>query len=79
MSALTMVMKMVVSREKGADRSFALPKPRLELIRKVTSLHDNVVVVVNAGGGIDFSDWGDKVKSDCDGLVFRTGRRACSG
>ena len=48
---------------EGADRSFALPKPRLELIRKVTSLHDNVVVVVNAGGGIDFSDWGDKVKA----------------
>lgn len=48
---------------EGADRSFTLPKPRLELIRKVTSLHDNVVVVVNAGGGIDFSDWGDKVKA----------------
>lgn len=48
---------------EGADRSFALPKPRLELIRKVTSLHDNVVVVINAGGGIDFSDWGDKVKA----------------
>ena len=48
---------------EGADRSFALPKPRLELIRKVTSLHDNVVVVVNAGGDIDFSDWGDKVKA----------------
>ena len=48
---------------EGADRSFALPKPRLELIRKVTSLHDNVVVVVNVGGGIDFSDWGDKVKA----------------
>lgn len=48
---------------EGADRSFALPKPRLELIRRVTSLHDNVVVVVNAGGGIDFSDWGDKVKA----------------
>ena len=48
---------------EGADRSFALPKPRLELIRKVTSLHDNGVVVVNAGGGIDFSDWGDKVKA----------------
>ena len=48
---------------EGADRSFALPKPRLELIRKGTSLHDNVVVVVNAGGGIDFSDWGDKVKA----------------
>ena len=48
---------------EGADRSFALPTPRLELIRKVTSLHDNVVVVVNAGGGIDFSDWGDKVKA----------------
>mgnify|MGYP000840747652 FL=1 len=48
---------------EGADRSFALPKPRLELIRKVTFLHDNVVVVVNAGGGIDFSDWGDKVKA----------------
>lgn len=48
---------------EGADRSFALPKPRLDLIRKVTSLHDNVVVVVNAGGGIDFSDWGDKVKA----------------
>lgn len=48
---------------EGADRSFTLPKPRLELIRRVTSLHDNVVVVVNAGGGIDFSDWGDKVKA----------------
>ncbi len=48
---------------EGTDRTFALPESRLALIRKVTSLHDNVVVVVNAGGGIDFSGWGDKVKA----------------
>lgn len=46
---------------EGGDREFALPEGQNILINKVASMHDNVVVVVNAGGGIDFTKWINKV------------------
>ena len=48
---------------EGWDRPFALPRVQEELIRKVASLHENVTVVVNAGGGVDFFAWGDQVEA----------------
>lgn len=47
---------------EGGDRPFALPEGQNILINKVASMHKNVVVVVNAGGGIDFTKWIDNVQ-----------------
>ena len=48
---------------EGFDRPFALSYGQEYLINKVASLHDNVAVVVNAGGGIDFRNWGQSVQA----------------
>ena len=46
---------------EGFDRPFALSHGQEYLINKVASLHNHVTVVVNAGGGIDFRNWGKHV------------------
>ena len=48
---------------EGFDRPFALSHGQEYLINKVASLHDNVTVIVNAGGGIDFRNWGKNVQA----------------
>ena len=48
---------------EGFDRPFALSHGPEYLINKVASLHKNVTVVVNAGGGIDFRNWGKNVQA----------------
>lgn len=48
---------------EGFDRPFALSHGQEYLINKVGSLHNNVTVIVNAGGGIDFRNWGKNVQS----------------
>lgn len=47
---------------EGFDRPFALPSDQELFINKIASLHKNVVVVLNAGGGVDFSAWESQVK-----------------
>ena len=48
---------------EGFDRTFSLPGWQNALITKVAALHDHVIVIVNAGGGIDFTPWIDKVEA----------------
>lgn len=48
---------------EGFDRPFALSHGQEYLINKVAALHNNVTVIVNAGGGIDFRNWGNNVPS----------------
>ncbi len=48
---------------EGWERTFALPKDQTDLISRVASMHDRVTVVLNAGGGVDFSGWSDGVES----------------
>lgn len=48
---------------EGSDRPFSLPQSRLLMLEKVLELHDNVIVILNVGGGIDFSSWSDKAKA----------------
>lgn len=47
--------------KENKDRTFAMPVWQEELVNAVASLNKNVVVVVNAGGGVDFSAWGKNV------------------
>ena len=50
------------SEGEGWDRPFSLNERQISLIDTVASLKKNVVVVVNAGGGIAFKPWIDRVK-----------------
>ena len=44
---------------EGADRSFALPGGQDELIRQVSSVNKNTIVVITAGGNVDMTQWID--------------------
>lgn len=51
------------TESEGFDRPFALPYGQEFLIDEVTKVHKNVITVINSGGGIDFRNWGNKVKA----------------
>ncbi|HEX8774141.1 MAG TPA: glycoside hydrolase family 3 C-terminal domain-containing protein [Pyrinomonadaceae bacterium] len=46
---------------EGADRTFRLPPGHDELIREMAAANKNTVVVVTSGGGVDMSQWLDRV------------------
>jgi beta-glucosidase len=48
---------------EGSDRTFALPSSQIDLINDVALWNKNIIVVLNAGGGVDFMPWKDKVKA----------------
>lgn len=51
------------TESEGFDRTFSLPEWQNKLIAGIADVHKNVTVVVNAGGGIDFRPWIDKVQA----------------
>ena len=46
---------------EGADRTFTLPGGQDELIRQISSVNKNTIVVLTSGGNVDMSKWLDKV------------------
>jgi beta-glucosidase len=48
---------------EGHDRPFELPNGQPELIRAVAAANPHTIVVINAGGGVAWSGWLDKVPS----------------
>ena len=46
---------------EGADRTFELPGGQDELIRKISAVNKNTIVVLTAGGNVDMTQWIDKV------------------
>jgi beta-glucosidase len=46
---------------EGFDRPFQLPGGQDELIRQISAVNKNVIVVVTAGGNIDMTHWIDNV------------------
>lgn len=48
---------------EGFDRPFALLRYQEQFIKKVAAMHPHVVVVLNAGGGVDFANWHDAAKA----------------
>ena len=48
---------------EGFDRPFELPSGQIHLLNTITQIHENVAVVLNAGGGVDFRGWSEPVKS----------------
>lgn len=48
---------------EGFDRPFGLPKEQEQLIRIVSRVNPNTVVVLNAGGNVDMRSWLPQVKA----------------
>lgn len=48
---------------EGFDRSFELPAYQKQFMERLNSMNRNLVVVVNAGGGVDFSAWDDLARA----------------
>lgn len=42
---------------EGFDRTFALPPGQVELIKAVTAVNKNTVVVITSGGAVDMNNW----------------------
>lgn len=51
------------TEKENFDRTFSLPQGQEDYLRKVLAINKNVVVVLNAGGGIDMSSWINDVKA----------------
>jgi beta-glucosidase len=49
------------SEGEASDRTFRLPGGQDAFIQQVASVNKNVVVVLNAGGGVDMTKWMDQV------------------
>ena len=46
---------------EGEDRTFTLPGGQDELIRQISSVNKNTIVVLTAGGNVDMNQWIDNV------------------
>lgn len=54
------------SESEGSDRTFRLPSGQDQLIRDITSVNKNVVVVLTAGGNVDMTRWIDRTPAVLD-------------
>ena len=51
------------TEREDRDRTFALPDSQVEFLRDVLKRNQNVVVVINAGGGVEMEPWMQDVKA----------------
>lgn len=51
---------------EGFDRRFQLPGGQDELIRQISAVNKNTIVVITAGGNVDTTQWIDKVPAVLD-------------
>lgn len=51
------------TEKENSDRTFELSKDQLDMIDRIAAINPNLVVVLNAGGAVDFSGWADKAKA----------------
>jgi beta-glucosidase len=45
------------SETEGSDRTFRLPAGQDELIREISSVNKNTIVVITSGGAVDMTEW----------------------
>ncbi|MDR3653516.1 MAG: glycoside hydrolase family 3 C-terminal domain-containing protein [Paludibacter sp.] len=60
-AASFVVVSIGTSDSEGWDKPFEIPAEGNALVEKVASLNNNMVVVVNAGGGLKMTEWNTKV------------------
>jgi len=46
---------------EGFDRTFQLPGGQDELIRQISAVNKNIIIVLTAGGNVDMTQWSDRV------------------
>jgi len=49
------------TESEGVDRTFQLPGGQDELIRQISAVNKNTIVVITAGGNVDMTQWVDRV------------------
>ena len=49
------------TESEGSDRTFQLPGGQDELIRQISAVNKNTIVVLTAGGNVDMTQWVDRV------------------
>ncbi len=49
------------TESEGFDRTFRLPGGQDELIRQISAVNKNTIVVITAGGNVDMTQWIDRV------------------
>ena len=49
------------NESEGSDRTFRLPAGQDELIRQISSVNKNTIVVITSGGAVDMTQWIDQV------------------
>jgi len=49
------------SESEGSDRTFGLPPGQDELIRQISSVNQNTIVVITSGGSVDMTQWIDRI------------------
>ena len=52
-----------VTEHEGGDRTFSLPDGQTDLLDALLEKNSNVIVVLNAGGGVDMTPWLDRVRA----------------
>lgn len=51
------------TEKENSDRTFELPKEQISRINALAAKNSNLIVVLNAGGAVDFTGWSDKAKA----------------
>ena len=51
------------TESEGSDRTFRLPSGQDELIRQISSVNKNTIVVITSGGSVDMTRWIDQVSA----------------
>jgi beta-glucosidase len=49
------------SESEGSDRTFRLPGGQDELVRQISSVNKNTIVVITSGGSVDMTQWIDRI------------------
>jgi beta-glucosidase len=49
------------TESEGSDRSFRLPAGQDELVRQISSVNKNTIVVITSGGSVDMTQWIERI------------------
>lgn len=62
-SADVVIISVGSEDSEGWDKDFNLPAEMNEFVKEVAGLNSNTIVVVNSGGGVNMTEWNDKVSA----------------
>jgi beta-glucosidase len=56
-----------ITEGEGSDRTFRLPPGQDELVNQIADVNKNTIVVLTSGGGVDMSEWVNRVPAIFEG------------